>query len=98
MGLFESLGRRVEQFKQTAKEAAEENATYRCAACGSQFNAHDGTCPKCGADAVVTVETEAVETEEAEPENVGTEEVETEETETEDVGIEEAEPEEGEQT
>jgi len=56
MGLFEKFGRQVEQFKQTAKEAAEENATYRCRDCDARFNTHEGQCPECGAKEVTPTE------------------------------------------
>lgn len=56
MGLFEKVGRRFEQFKQEASDAAEEQAEYECEACEKRlFTAHD-TCPECGAEAVVPIE------------------------------------------
>ncbi|UIP00415.1 hypothetical protein Hbl1158_03355 [Halobaculum sp. CBA1158] len=53
MGLFERIGRQVEQFKQTAKAEAERNAEYRCQACGERFEVDRDECPECGAEAVV---------------------------------------------
>ncbi|NHN46583.1 hypothetical protein G9464_03090 [Halostella sp. JP-L12] len=58
MGLFERVGRQVEQFRQTAKETAAENARYQCRECGARFNAHEGQCPECGADEVTTAQPE----------------------------------------
>lgn len=52
MGLFNRLGREVEQFKQTAKSAAEEDAEYRCRACDARFTTHHEQCPECGAETV----------------------------------------------
>ncbi|QZP38134.1 hypothetical protein [Halobaculum magnesiiphilum] len=54
MGLFSRLGRQVEQFKRSAKEAAEEEAEYRCRTCDARFHADHDLCPECGADAVVS--------------------------------------------
>jgi len=56
MGLFETFGRRVEQFKQTAKEAAESNADYRCQACDARFDTFEDGCPECGATEVTTTQ------------------------------------------
>jgi len=58
MGLFEKFGRQVEQFKQTAKEATEENADYRCRACDARFNTREDRCPECGATNVSPTRTE----------------------------------------
>ncbi|WP_122088208.1 hypothetical protein [Halalkalicoccus subterraneus] len=58
MGFFEKIGREVEQFKQTAQESAEENASYRCRTCESRFNIYDEECPDCGANNVVPMNTE----------------------------------------
>lgn len=52
MGLFNRLGREVEQFKQTAKNAAEEDAEYRCRACDARFTTRHDRCPECGAETV----------------------------------------------
>jgi hypothetical protein len=46
MGFFEKVGRQVEQFKQTAKAAADENAEYQCQSCNARFNANDDQCPE----------------------------------------------------
>lgn len=56
MGLFEKFGRQVEQFKQTAKAASEENADYRCQACDARFNTFEDRCPECGAKEVTTTQ------------------------------------------
>lgn len=50
MGLFKDVGRRVEQFKQAARDAAEEEATHRCTACGERFYTAQETCPECGGE------------------------------------------------
>lgn len=56
MGLFEKAGRRFEQFKQEATDAAKEQAEFECEACDERlFTAHD-TCPECDAEAVVPIE------------------------------------------
>ncbi|WP_434521016.1 hypothetical protein [Halorubrum sp. AS12] len=48
MGFFETVGRRVEKFKQTAMEAADETAAYRCQSCDARFDADADQCPECG--------------------------------------------------
>ncbi len=59
MGIFNRLGREVEQFKQTAVESAEERYDYRCEECDARFTTNHDYCPDCGAEAVVeTAETE----------------------------------------
>jgi ribosomal protein L40E len=50
MGLFEKLGRRVGQFEQEAKAAAEEHGTVECGVCGARVDVEAETCPECGAD------------------------------------------------
>lgn len=52
MGLFNRLGREVEQFKQTAKESAEEAKDYRCEECDARFSTDHDYCPECGEDAI----------------------------------------------
>ena len=49
MGFFKKVGRQVEQFKQTARETAEEEETLQCGACGTQLNTSHDECPECGA-------------------------------------------------
>ena len=56
MGLFRKLGRQVEEFKQTANEAAEESKPFRCSECDTRFATEQNPCPECGADAVEPVE------------------------------------------
>lgn len=58
MGLFKRVGRQVEQFKQTAKNAAEEDATYQCQGCGKSFDTQHDQCPSCGAETVTSMRTE----------------------------------------
>ncbi|WP_128905132.1 hypothetical protein [Halorubrum amylolyticum] len=48
MGLFTELGRRVEEFKQTAKSEVESAETFRCPACGEEFDGPRERCPECG--------------------------------------------------
>ncbi|QZY00954.1 hypothetical protein K6T25_00995 [Halobaculum rubrum] len=48
MGIFNELGRRVEEFKQTAKNAADENEASECPACGERFDSSRERCPDCG--------------------------------------------------
>jgi len=47
MGFFNKLGRQVEQFKQSAKEVAEEQADYQCRACDARFHTEYDECPEC---------------------------------------------------
>jgi len=54
MGLFNKLGRQVEQFKQDAKEAAEESAVYQCRVCGARFHTEYDECPECGAQEITS--------------------------------------------
>jgi len=54
MGLFNKLGRQVEQFKQNAKEAAEESDVYRCRACDAKFHTDYDECPECGAEEITS--------------------------------------------
>jgi len=58
MGFFEKVGRQVEKFKQTAKEAADENADYQCQSCDAQFSANDDQCPECGSEETVSTNPE----------------------------------------
>ena len=48
MGFFENLGRKVEEFKQTATETAAEEASYSCRSCGERFYTDHDDCPECG--------------------------------------------------
>lgn len=57
MGLFEQIGRQVEQFRQTAKETAAANADYHCRACEARFDTHEVQCPDCGAEEITPTET-----------------------------------------
>ena len=50
MGLFKKFGRQIEQFKQTAKNTAEENVDYQCRACDARFATRHDQCPECGED------------------------------------------------
>lgn len=55
MGLFNRLGRQVEQFKQNAKAAADELADYQCQSCHDRFHTEYEVCPSCGAQEVTSV-------------------------------------------
>lgn len=55
MGIFNKLGRELEQFKQNAKEAAEETAAYQCQACNARLHTEHDECPDCGAHEVISV-------------------------------------------
>lgn len=53
MGLFNRLGREVEQFKQTASDAAEETKQPECPACEASLpegflDSLPADCPECG--------------------------------------------------
>ncbi|PAU84518.1 hypothetical protein CK500_03090 [Halorubrum salipaludis] len=62
MGLFTELGRQVETFKQTAKNAAENAETFRCPACDERFDDPHDHCPECGEEMTESTEgTEATE-------------------------------------
>lgn len=52
MGLFENLGRKVEQFKQSSESVAAESATHECRDCNERFYAEREECPECGGDVV----------------------------------------------
>jgi rRNA maturation endonuclease Nob1 len=56
MGFFNSVGRKVEELKQTATNAAEDSAQYRCATCEGRFDTEHEHCPECGAASVEPVE------------------------------------------
>jgi rRNA maturation endonuclease Nob1 len=58
MGFFERVGRQVEQFKQTATEAAQEDQNYQCRACESRFYSEHEQCPDCGAQEVTLLSEE----------------------------------------
>ncbi|MFC6974916.1 hypothetical protein ACFQL1_09860 [Halomicroarcula sp. GCM10025709] len=65
MGLFNKIGRNVEQFKQTATDAANEQADYECRACGSRLHTDHEECPECGANEVYPVDDSESEDDEA---------------------------------
>lgn len=58
MGIFTKLGRQVEEFKQTAKKAANSDETYQCPACDEQFDSKHEQCPECGEQIVESTRTE----------------------------------------
>jgi|AntDeeMetageno51_2_1112566.scaffolds.fasta_scaffold19705_2 rRNA maturation endonuclease Nob1 len=51
MGLFNELGRKVEEFKQTATASAESD-DYLCAACDERLESDHEECPACGEAAI----------------------------------------------
>lgn len=53
MGFFRDVGERVERFKQTVEDVAEDEAEYECRECGAAIYAEREDCPECGAAAVV---------------------------------------------
>lgn len=55
MDLSRKLGRHVERFKQSAQEAADDGADYRCRSCEAGFVTDYAECPDCGAEAVEPV-------------------------------------------
>lgn len=56
MGLFNRLGRKVEELKQEATEASEESATHRCESCEALLYTDHDVCPECDTPAVVALE------------------------------------------
>lgn len=58
MGLFEKLGRKVGEFTHEAKEAAADEAGYRCEECGNTFYTEQ-PCPECGGENVTERATSA---------------------------------------
>lgn len=53
MGLFENLGRKVEEFKQEATEASKDQADYRCGDCDTLVFGGRDDCPDCGSERLV---------------------------------------------
>lgn len=53
MGLFEDLGRKVEQFKQQATDAASQEASHVCGDCEELLYADREQCPHCGSENIV---------------------------------------------
>jgi rRNA maturation endonuclease Nob1 len=58
MGLFNRLGRKVEELKQEAEAASEREATHRCEDCETLLYTDHEACPECGADAVTALSRE----------------------------------------
>lgn len=52
MGVFNKLGRQVEQVKQSVQGATEEDRAYQCRACDARFADDHDFCPECGEQAV----------------------------------------------
>lgn len=48
MGLFNELGRQVEEFKQTAKNVTKNSETVQCSACSETVDSTHEHCPECG--------------------------------------------------
>lgn len=57
MGLFRRAGRKVEALKRSVEDAADEEASHACVACGERFYAAREACAECGGP-VEPVETE----------------------------------------
>ena len=55
MGLFNRLGREIEQFSQSAKAAAAETEKYYCDDCGARFHTDYEECPECGSPDVTAL-------------------------------------------
>lgn len=58
MGLFNRLGRKVEELKQEAESASQDEATHQCEHCETLLYTDYPECPECGEEAVVALETE----------------------------------------
>jgi len=56
MGIFENLGRKVEEFKQQAEEASQQQAVAECADCGESVYTEREDCPACGSDDLVATD------------------------------------------
>jgi uncharacterized Zn finger protein (UPF0148 family) len=54
MSLFEDVGRKVEEFKQQAQNAADD-PSHGCRNCKTALYSDYGTCPNCGSDEVVAL-------------------------------------------
>lgn len=55
MGLFENLGRKIEEFTQDAARNAAD-PTHHCEKCNAEFFTDYDQCPDCGSDAVAPCE------------------------------------------
>lgn len=66
MGLFEDLGRRVEEFKQEAEEASRATAVAECADCGELLYSDRENCPECGSERLHQYEGSETERDESE--------------------------------
>ena len=53
MGLFNTLGRKVEEFKQDVDSAKADEATHQCTDCEQLLYSGRETCPECGSESVV---------------------------------------------
>ena len=58
MSFFKQIGRKVEQFKRTATEAAGESGDYQCRACDARFRTDHDQCPECRAETITRTTTE----------------------------------------
>ncbi|MFB6232817.1 MAG: hypothetical protein ABEH61_01020 [Haloarculaceae archaeon] len=58
MGLFNRLGRKVEQIKREAESASEGTATHGCEECGTLLYSDFEACPECGEAAVTAIDAE----------------------------------------
>ena len=53
MGLFEDLGKKVEQFKQQAESASQKQADRKCAECETLIYTDREDCPECGSERIL---------------------------------------------
>ncbi|WP_424001567.1 hypothetical protein ACOZ4I_16760 [Haloarcula salina] len=57
MGLFNDLGRKVEELKREVESASDDEATHRCDACETLLYTDHDECPECGESSVSPIET-----------------------------------------
>ena len=53
MGLFNDLGRKVEELKQEVETASDDEATHRCIECETRLYTDHDECPECGSTSVL---------------------------------------------
>lgn len=56
MGFFEDLGRKVGEFTNEAKRAADEEASYACEECGERFHTEQERCPACESEEIISLD------------------------------------------
>ncbi|MGB9951794.1 hypothetical protein [Haloarcula sp. Atlit-120R] len=55
MGIFNDLGRKVEELKQEVGNASDDEATHRCIECETLLYADHDECPDCGSTSVMAL-------------------------------------------